>query len=258
MRNNKKKEEEVLKELRSTLEESLKRAPTEEEVSDAHNFLNHFSRLSYELFMKEHSAKVKLKENPKGFRPDEGGKCVVCGDHTEAEKSWKDGNGHKCLNCQKSIENQEIPLSVITDKDSFYTKLELETHFNLKGPTLTKAVRDKFLISRRVMNEKNKVHCELFLISDNQETLPPKEMIKCRLKRVVSKSKGKTYITNAYWYEYFSQEQTKVLFKYRISEMFYTTFSQRMDRGRLLAPENMNPIMKYKDGSMTDIVEEID
>lgn len=255
MKSNKKKVEEIRKDLISTLTETLGREPREDEVDDAHRFIQHFSSICYEFFKKEHSLKTKLKENPRGFQPNKGGSCVVCGSHFEAEKSWYDSNGHKCLNCQKAIDSEEIPLSVITDKESFYTKMELETYFNLKGPTLRKAVRDKFLISRQVMIEK-KIHLELFLIADNQETLPPKSMIVSKLKKVIRK--GQTYVTVAHWYEYFSQEQLKALFKYRISELLCTTFSKPMDRSRLLAPANMNPLIKYKDGVMTDIVEVID
>lgn len=150
---------------------------------------------------KEKAREEKLKQNPGGYHLEGAGyTCAVCHNHTPEGDNWYDEYGIKCLVCQKAIDNGEIPASVAKNKDSWYTRYELERAFNIKAPTLRKWVKEGIIKARQVSHYGNGVHYEFYMIEDNKDFLPPKDMVKSR--SVKERKDGKDYHTSYEWYRF--------------------------------------------------------
>lgn len=179
-----------------------------------------------EEWKKEQDARAKkLDENPKGFHLDGAGyTCFICGGSTPEGDNWYDQYGIKCLVCQKAIDEGEIPASLAKEKDSWYSKFDIEYNFNVKAPVLRRWIKEGFLKSRTVSRFGNGIHTELFLIEDNKDFLPPKELIKSHA--VTEIRDGKKWYTTAKWYQ--CCDPHKHLKGYKI-----------MDHLRVIPPEEM-------------------
>jgi hypothetical protein len=143
----------------------------------------------------------KLKENPKGFHLEGVGyRCFICGDSTPEGDNWYDEYGIKCLVCQKAIDDGEIPAVLAKDKDSWYSKWELESTFNLKAPALRKWVKEGILKARTVSRYGQGVHVQLFLLEDNKDFLPPKKLVESQSVREIKN--GKEWHHSEPWYKF--------------------------------------------------------
>lgn len=150
---------------------------------------------------KEKVRAEKLKENPKGFHLEGAGyTCFICGDSTPNGDNWYDEWGIKCLICQKAIDNKEIPASLAKFKDTWYTKHDFESYFNIKSATVSKWVRQGILKARTVSHYGGGVHIQLFLLKDNKDFIPPKKLVESRSVRETKD--GKDWHTSAKWYKF--------------------------------------------------------
>jgi hypothetical protein len=121
--------------------------------------------------------------------------------------------------------------------------MELEYYFNIKGSDLNKYIKLSFLKNRIVYNKEEKIHLQLFLIKDNEDTLPPKELLKSRTIKVIHNEEE--YFTDEYWYEYIDKKLFKRLEKYKILECLKETFAKPMQTRRLLY-KSVNPLFSHK------------
>lgn len=143
----------------------------------------------------------KLKENPKGFSLEGVGyTCSICGASTPEGDNWYDKRGIKCLVCQKAIDDGEIPASLAKFKDTWYSKYDFESKFNVKSPTLRKWVRDGIVKARNISCYGKGVHFQLFLIKDNKDFLPPKKLVESRF--VKERKDGKDWDCSHPWYHF--------------------------------------------------------
>lgn len=151
---------------------------------------------------KEKAREEKLKANPQGFHLEgRGYTCFICGNSTHEDgDNWYDQYGIKCLICQKAIDNGEIPANLAKDKESWYSEYDLESAFNLKGPTLRKWIKDGIIKCRTVSHYGKGVHERLFLIEDNKDFLPPKGLVKSQ--SVSTKKNGETWHHMEPWYRF--------------------------------------------------------
>lgn len=212
--------------MKDLLEKDHGREFTWEEASEAAYNLAGLADLMFDLWKEECRRKQKLDENPNGFKLDGVGySCAICGSGTQSGENWYDKWGIKCTICQSSIERKEIPASLAKNKESWYTKYDLESSFNLKGPALRKWINDGIIKVRKVTRDGKGVHTELFLIKDNEGFLPPKKIVKSHL---VSEKKedGKTWHTSHPWYHFV--DPVEHLKNYKI-----------MEHLRIVPPEEM-------------------
>lgn len=187
--------------------------------------MEQLGKIMEEFNAKEKIRAEKLKENPKGFHIEGAGySCFICGDHTPEGDNWYDEYGIKCLVCQKAIDDGEIPASLAKEKDTWYTKYDLERYFELKGPTLRKWVKDDIIKARTVSHFGKGVHYELFLIEDNKDFLPPKKMVESR--SVKERRDGKDWYTTAPWYQF-------------VDPFVHLNGYKIMDYMRIVPPEEM-------------------
>ncbi|MFA6608446.1 MAG: hypothetical protein WCT07_00860 [Candidatus Paceibacterota bacterium] len=164
--------------------------------------LQQMAKFSEEWKEKEKAREEKLKENPNGFHLDGVGyTCFICG-HSTHDKgdNWYDRWGIKCLICQNAIDKKEIPASLAKLKDSWYSKYDIESSFNLKSPTIRKWVKDGVLKARNVSCYGKGVHTQLFLIKDNKDFLPPKKLVQSRSLSEIKD--GETYHHMEPWYKF--------------------------------------------------------
>jgi hypothetical protein len=81
-----------------------------------------------------------------------------------------------------------------------------------------------------ILNENNKTYLQLFLLKDNKDFLPPKNLLQSRTVKV--EKNGEEYFTSARWYEYFETEQVEKLKKYAIVNFLKEAFSKPIETGR--------------------------
>ena len=196
-----------------------------EEFRDEKFRMEQMAKLVDEWKEKDKERAEKLKANPKGFHLEGAGyTCAICGDHTPEGDNWYDKYGIKCLVCQMAIDKGEIPVSLAKNKDSWYSKFDLERAFNLNHHAIRRWLKEGILKSRTVSHYGNGVHCEIFLIEDNKDFLPPKKLVE---SHSVSEVKdGKTWSHSEPWYRF--GDPFKHLKGYKI-----------MDYMRIVPPEEM-------------------
>lgn len=235
--------EKDIQNIKDILEKEHGREFTWEEATKAIWDLKNFARISYQLFAEETRRQDLLKENPKGFHLDNGGSCSICSGVTSKENSWFDKYGLKCMPCQKAINAKIIPGSIAKEKESWYSKYDLASYFNIKGTDLNRLVKQSFLKDRIIPSEKKKVHFQIFLIKDNRDVLPPKKFFKSRTIKVMHKEEE--YFTQEPWYEFADEKLIKRLAKYKILYILPEMLSKPIDSGRLLHKQP-NPLFTMK------------
>ncbi len=193
--------DERIQEMKDLLEKEHKKEVTWQEASDAAYNLAGLADLMFDCWVEDKRREKKLKESPKGFVLESSGyTCAICHNGTPVGENWYDKWGIKCSTCQKAIDRKEIPASLAKSKDSWYSKYEIESTFNIKGPALRSFVKKGILQSRIVKSEHNRPHTELFLIKDNKDTLPPKKLVKSRM--ISEEKDGKTWHRSEPWYKF--------------------------------------------------------
>ena len=188
-----------IQDMKDLLEEKECREFTWDEAADAARNLAGFAKLLFDCWQDDQRREAKLVEHPKGFALDGAGyTCAVCGNGTAVGENWYDKWGIKCATCQRAIDRKEIPASLAKRRDSWYSRFDLESSFNLKGPTISAWVRKGILRARTVTGDGGGVHAELFLLKDNKGFLPPKKLVGHRL--VSEERAGKTWHRSEPWY----------------------------------------------------------
>lgn len=120
----------------------------------------------FEATRDEERRKEKLKEFPKGYELENTGgrQCLIC--RQSPDPLWYDRHGQKCMTCQKSVENGDIPGYICRNRDSWYSIFDLEYYLRIKSATARKLARNGILNARIV--EGSNIH--LFLLADNKES----------------------------------------------------------------------------------------
>lgn len=173
---------------------------------------------------KEKARDEKLKANPKGFHLEGAGyTCFICGGSTPEGDNWYDEYGIKCLVCQKAIDDGEMPVSLAKDKDSWYSKYDLKSRFNLKDPALRKWIKDGIIKARNVSRYGEGVHVQLFLLEDNKDFLPPKELTKPQMVNEIKD--GKEWHHMEEWYKFV--DPVKHLKGYKIMDHLKVTHKEQ-------------------------------
>jgi len=135
------------------------------------SFCEHLGRWGYEDELRQ----ARLKTDPQGFHLDGGPySCCICRAQVSDEKTWYDGNGIKCLLCQKALEQRIIPASACKDDDSWYSVGDLRHYYNVHPSTAKKLAKQGKLKARIIPNEAGKPHFYVFLISENPALQKPK------------------------------------------------------------------------------------
>jgi hypothetical protein len=153
---------------------------TWEQATEGVQSLRTLALIMYDTFITDERRKERLKRTPKGFHIDGDAKCPICKNCISNEETWYDEFGVKCLICQKAIDNKVIPPSIIKNDSTWYSDTELAHCFGLKKVSILKSGIEKGIIKARTIYNDQKVHMHVFLIEENKDFLPPKELVKSR------------------------------------------------------------------------------
>ncbi len=214
-----KKKEEGKEGLRKLLEEERGHEIADQELFEANLWLTNYAKLVYDCALTDLERKKKLEENPKGFHLEgKGYTCFVCHDSISDEQTWYDENGIKCLTCQDALDKNIIPVSVVSDHDSWYSMHDFEQSFFMKPNAVRRFVKEGLLKPRIIPNTSSKTHFQLFLIEDHEGILPPKEVIKWPL--VKFKKDNQDWYHSEPWFMH--SDPKEVLGGYKILEYMST------------------------------------
>ncbi len=192
---------ERIQEMKDLLEQKKGTEVTWGEASEAAHNLAGLAEIMFESWREDQWRKKKLKESPKGFILEGSGySCFICGSHTSENENWYDKFGIKCMVCQKAIDKKIIPGSAAKNKESWYSKWDLESRFNINHHALRSFIKKGILKPRIVPGPSGKPHAYLFFIKDNKDTLPPKELTESR--SVVETKDGKNWYHSEPWYRF--------------------------------------------------------
>lgn len=190
-----------IQEMKDLLEKEHDREFTWEEASDAAYRLIGLAEICSDSWKEDCRRKQELKESPKGFQLDGVGyTCAICHNGTRAGENWYDKWGIKCLTCQKAIDKKIIPGSCAKNENSWYSKYDLESRFNINHHTLKKFLKLGYLRARLVRSDSGKVHAYLFLIKDNKDILPPKKLTNSQM--VKETKEGQDWYHTEPWYRF--------------------------------------------------------
>jgi len=182
---------------------------TPEEKTEQERRLTAAYKILFDAVLEEEKLEEKLKDYPKGFAIMDGEtyNCCICGTRIKNEELWYDKWGKKCLACQDAVDRNIIPGSICRNHEDWYKHWEFDMYFKIKTPTIKKLIRLNILKVRIVP----KNGFEVFLIKDNIDVLPAKDI----LKNVSIPVEGdKNTITTIPWYE--ANDPKKTLEKYKI------------------------------------------
>lgn len=232
-----------IRDFKTALEKEHGREFTDEETMQTIRYLESFAEMHVEMLQEEQRRRTLLNDHPEGFHLDRNGySCLICGGSASEKNSWYDKHGLKCMLCQKAINSGAIPVSIAKNEESWYSKQDLETLFNIKGADLNRYIKQGILKDRIVPGIEKKVHLQLFLIKENKDVLPPKKLFKSRTVKVMRN--GEEYFSQEHWYEFADIKFLKRLQKYKIIDCLKETFSKPMYIGHPYYKE-INPIFTH-------------
>ncbi len=192
--------EEQILDFKKILEKEKGKEVSMAEATDGAHRLAGLAEIIYKGAQEDIKRKQKLKDNPKGYTIEGSYTCRVCKDILPEHIGWYDKWGIKCMTCQNAINKKIIPGSQITDDDKWYSKWDLESRFGLNRHGVKKFKKEGILISREILNDNGSKHCEIFLIKDNKDFLPPKKLVESHL--VPEKRDGKIWHHSEPWYRF--------------------------------------------------------
>ncbi|MFW0862072.1 MAG: hypothetical protein ACKKL6_00590 [Candidatus Komeilibacteria bacterium] len=192
----------TIKEFKNIYKKEYNKDISDKDARESAHNLVHFVELLRDQAILDYKRTEKLKENPKGFHLEGiGYTCFICRDSISNEETWYDKWGIKCLTCQKAIDKKIIPASVAKNENSWYSKYDLESRFNIDRHAMNKLIKAEILIPRIVPNHLGGAHVHLFLIKDNEDILPPKELTQSQLVKEVGED-GKEWFHSEPWYKF--------------------------------------------------------
>lgn len=242
---------ERIQEMKDLLEKEKGREFTWDEASEAAYNLVRLAEILFDSYVEDQKRKRKLQESPKGFVLDGVGySCFICGQGTQARQNWYDKFGIKCTICQGAINRKEIPATLAKNKESWYTKYDLEYSFNLRGPTLRSWIKKGIIKARTVTHDGKGIHTQLFLIKDNKDFLPPKKLIGSHSVKEIKD--GQEWFSIRPWYHFVNPIEH--LKGYKIMDHIKVTHEEKED-----LPEVKKQTMKMKElFKIGDIMQSID
>jgi hypothetical protein len=195
------KKEKALAKLKAQIEKEQGREIPDWEMDKVESFLKILAKIQVDGFLEDQRRQAKLKECPDGFHLKEAGySCTICGGPASGENSWFDRYGLKCGICQGGIDRREIPAWLGQKRDEWYSSVELEIFFSLKGRILRQWIKKGLLLVRAVSRERKGYHLQVFLIQENKAMLPPKELLKGGTVKEVINGREEFVFAPWYWF----------------------------------------------------------
>ena len=193
--------EEQIKEFQALYKKNFGEEISSEEAADSARRLLMLVKICRDGWIEEYKRKERLKESPKGLLLEKMTYCAVCGPLGYPEQVWYDKWGIKCLTCQAAVDKKIIPGNVAKDQDGWYSQSDLEYRFNIDRHTMKKFIKQGILKPRIIPDSTGNPHAYLFLLKDNKDVLPPKNLTEPQ--RVIEIKDGKEWSHTEPWYKFF-------------------------------------------------------
>jgi hypothetical protein len=201
--------------IRKILEKERGGNVSELEVEECESFLKLLAELTIDHLETEIKWELKLEQYPAGFKLDGDGRiCCICSQPIGKGNGWYDKLGLKCIVCQKALVDRAIPVSLLKNKDSFYTETELNILFNMERRVLDCWIRKGIVSVRVIKGLDDKIHMRLFLQRDNKNFFPPKKLLRGGMH--IEEKEGRQFYVFGPWYYYC--DPLKVIGKYGIAK----------------------------------------
>lgn len=211
--------DEHIRKFKEIMEKKEGREVSWEEASEGAHNLTSLVKLLYDCWVEDKRREAKLRDSPKGFPLVGSYSCLLCGEGGDRNGGiWYDKWGQKCMVCQGATERGEVPGWAAKHHDSWYSKYDLESRFNLKTVHLKKWIKEGIIKPRNVMRD-GRVHTQIFLIYDNKGFLPPKRLTKSEL--VCEEKDGQKWYRSEPWFRFV--DPFEHLKDYRIMEYMRRT-----------------------------------
>ncbi len=170
--------EKSIKEFQEIFKEKYGKEISYEETAKSGERLVNLVKLLFDFVIEEKRRKKKLDEFPKGYSLMDGGtyNCGICHSSIKDEQLWYDKWGIKRLACQDAVNKRIVSGKICHNDKLWYSTWEFDRYFKLKAPTVRKLERQGILIARTVPGNGFKA----FVIKDNADTLPPKDLVESR------------------------------------------------------------------------------
>ncbi len=111
-----------------------------QEAYEAANNLVGFFELLHKIDHQEQMRKRRLENEPNGFPIEGSGRnCRLCRQSVQ-EDMWYDKYGMKCLDCQKAVDEGDVPVEIFDDEDSYITSDELSCKHGIRHQTIKKHI----------------------------------------------------------------------------------------------------------------------
>jgi len=159
--------------------------------------------LCFDQWKEEQRWERKFKEFPNGLHVEGNYHCIICGHHEyEKGEHWRDSHGTTCLPCHDAIERGELPATVASDEDSWYSTSDIEHAFAVKAKVIRRWVKAGSLKARTILRkEGERIPFQLFLIEENKDILPPKSLVKNKFVKERNKE-GQWAFRHDPWFRY--------------------------------------------------------
>jgi hypothetical protein len=150
--------------------------------------------------IEESGRREKLNLHPEGFPLEhDGSNCCICHEVTSKDNSWYDAHGIKCLACQNAIDKEIIPVSLCKNPESYYTAVELEIFFGLKGKALNNLMKNGQIKCRVIPKTDKRLAKKLFLFGDNEGFFPPKNLVRSQWVKEIRDGKEEFVCAPWHW-----------------------------------------------------------
>jgi len=161
--------DESVQEFKKIYREKYGKELSDQEAYEAAQNLANFAELLYDCAKQDHFRKLKLKDHPDGYHLPDGEyyNCRICYSTISGPETWYREYGTTCVICKKAIDERVVPISVITDRDSWYDSHALKDKFGLHSSTVRKMIRTGELRARTIKNDEHD-YFQVFLKEENQ------------------------------------------------------------------------------------------
>jgi hypothetical protein len=120
---------------------------------------------------KEAMRRKRLEKEPNGFLLANEGRryqCQICQHYYDDNEMWWDGNGIRCLDCQRNLNEGVIPYEVCTNERSWIKEWHITENYKVHPATRRKLVRQGVLKSRELRRVNGDTYCSIYLVKENK------------------------------------------------------------------------------------------
>jgi hypothetical protein len=139
----------------------------------------------------------KLKNYPDGYflkdSYDNWYTCGICGKSIKSKETWWDLNGKLCADCQRNIKEGVITVSLLKNRDEWFSAKTIYSQFGIRSNTATKMIQNNELIGRELTDINGRIYLTVFIKDENESFLKAHPQKKFEMDTIFVDSDGKQF-----------------------------------------------------------------